>query len=80
MGSLGKERTDQNTTLINVTLNLVPISDYYYYDGGGGERDTHKHRGDGQNNGNRCEIYTFFFITMELGHHLPVIHLVSILK
>jgi hypothetical protein len=33
---------------------------------------------DGQNAGNNCERYTFFFISMQLGHHSPVIKLLGI--
>ena len=57
MEPLGNEKTDQNNILINVTLILVLISDDD--GGGGGERDTHT--GNGQNNGNKCERYTFLY-------------------
>jgi hypothetical protein len=46
MKPLRKEKTDQNTTLITVTLNLVLISDDDGGGGGGGreKRDTYVYR------------------------------------
>ena len=79
----GKEKTDQNTILINVTLNLVLISDMMMEEEEeerGIHTHTHTHTQGIDKTMETGVKDTHVFINMELGHNLPVIQLVSILK
>jgi hypothetical protein len=65
---------------------LLLVSDDYDDDGGGGGGKgytyihTHTHTQGMDKIMETCVKDTHFYINIELGHHLPVIQLVSILK